>query len=89
MTTAELLEHLRSEAMKLPEKERLQLVVELHETLGPGVDGAAANAADTVSPAWAAEIRRRVAEVDAGRADCRAYEEVVAEVKAGLLARRR
>ena len=37
MTTAELLEHLFAEAMKLPEKERLQLVVELHETLGPGV----------------------------------------------------
>lgn len=88
MTTAELLEHLRTEAMKLPERERLQLVVELHETLGPGlpVDD---DSSVSVSPAWDAEIRRRVAEVDAGAAGSRPYEDVIAEVKAGLLARRR
>ena len=88
MTTAELLEHLRAEAMKLPEKERLQLVVQLSDTLGPGVDEDSAAVA-TVSPAWAAEIRRRVAEIDAGTAQLRPYQDVIAEVKAGLVGRRR
>ncbi len=89
MTTAELLEHLRAEAMKLPEKERLQLVVQLSDTLGPGVDDDDSATVATVSPAWDAEIRRRVAEIDAGTAQLRPYQDVIAEVKAGLVGRRR
>ncbi len=50
------------EAMRLPERDRADLAVFLIETLDPVSE-------PNVEAAWSEEIKRRVAEIDAG--DCR------------------
>ena len=70
MTTTELLEHLRAEAMKLPDEER-QLVRSLQETLHDEHD---------IHPAWHDELAKRAADVDNGTADLK----TIAEVRARL-----
>jgi putative addiction module component (TIGR02574 family) len=75
MTTAEMLEHLRAEAMKLPEEERRELVRSLQETLSDGDD-------DDISPAWRDELSRRRASLRDGSAQLVPAAEVIAELRA-------
>lgn len=65
-------------ALDLPEESRLQVVVELVESL---------DADDAVSPdehrrLWSEEIRRRIADYDAGLEESIPYEVIRAEVQA-------
>jgi hypothetical protein len=75
MTTTELLEHLRAEAMKLPDEERRQLVRSLQETLDDESD---------IHPGWRDELAKRAADVDNGTADLKSVSETIAEVRARL-----
>jgi putative addiction module component (TIGR02574 family) len=76
MTTAELLEHLRKQAMQLPKKERLALAHGLQDSVDDD-DG-------DLHPAWTAEIERRVAAVEAGTADALPVDEAFADIRAKL-----
>ena len=83
MTTAELLEHLKAQAMTLPAKERQQLVVELEESLGSD-DG---DVDVEVSPEFGAELERRVASIRSGTATLVPAGEFLADLRARLAAR--
>jgi len=76
MTTAELLEHLRQQAMQLPKKERLELAHELEDSVDDD-DG-------DLHPAWRTELERRVAAVDAGTAEALPVDEAFADIRAKL-----
>lgn len=76
MTTAEMLEHLRAEAMKLPEPERRALVRSLQETLDDDSDDG------ELHPDWDAELRRRIARIDDGSARVSTVDETMARVRA-------
>jgi putative addiction module component (TIGR02574 family) len=83
MTTAELVEHLKAEAMKLPEKERLMLALDLEESL----TGDGSEYAEPISPGWKAELQRRADAVRSGRALGRAPREVIDEIRAKVTRR--
>ncbi|MDP2345525.1 MAG: addiction module protein [Deltaproteobacteria bacterium] len=76
MTTDDLLERLRAEAMKLPESQRRELVRSLQDTLDNDADD------DDLHPAWHDEIARRVAALDNGTSTHRPLEEVMADIRA-------
>ena len=71
MTTSELLDHLRAEAMKLPEPERLVLARALEASVVE---------LDT-SPELAAEIDRRLASLDDGSAQLVSSQELLKEAQ--------
>lgn len=75
MTTAELLEHLRAEAMKLPEKERLELALSLQESVDESDDF-------ELHPAWRDELARRIDAIDNGTSKGRPAAEAIAEIRA-------
>jgi hypothetical protein len=82
MTTQELISHLYAEAMKLPERERLQLIMSLSETMGPEVaDDDAHDESAPWSSAWVAEISQRVKRVKAGEPGI-SLDEVMADARA-------
>jgi putative addiction module component (TIGR02574 family) len=65
-------------ALELPEKEREMLVDKLSASLHGGF------ASTEIEQAWAAEIERRSAEIEAGRAVLRNWDEVRDEILADL-----
>jgi putative addiction module component (TIGR02574 family) len=65
-------------ALKLPAKEREQLVEELNATLRGGF------ASKAIEQAWTSEIERRAAEIDSGKAVLRDWDEVRDEILAEL-----
>ena len=81
MTTAELLDHLRQEAMKLPEPERLQLARELEESVVDNDDDVA------LHPEWRDEIERRVMAIRAGESSGRPAAQAIADIRVRFLRR--
>lgn len=67
-------EKLASDALRLSPAERSELADRLIESLEN----------EPLSPEWAAEIDRRVREVETGEAVCRPIEEVLAELRGRL-----
>jgi putative addiction module component (TIGR02574 family) len=76
VTTAELLEHLRQEAMKLPEPERLQLAREIEESVEADEDA--------LHPEWHDEIERRVMAIRAGESTGKPATQAIADIRARL-----
>lgn len=68
--------------MSLPESERALLVAELDASLAPE------GAPEEIEREWAAELDRRADEALAGRSEGRDAQEVIAELRAELAARR-
>ncbi len=62
------------EAAQLPERDRATLAGLLIETLDPAPES-------DVEAAWSEEIKRRVAEIDAGIVELIPWEEVRAEIR--------
>lgn len=67
------LKEILNEAAKLPVRDRATLAGLLIESLDPVLDS-------YVEEAWSEEIKRRVAEIEAGTADLVPWEEVRAEL---------
>jgi putative addiction module component (TIGR02574 family) len=65
---------LRDEALQLPEKERLRLADELYESIEPG-------AVPDLSPAWKAEISRRLKSIEDGTAVLLDHDHAMRELK--------
>jgi|GEM_PF-445503 len=82
MTTAELLAHLREEAMKLPEAERRELVRSLEVTLEAVPDLDDDDDDFDMHPAWRAELERRIADIDNGVTKGLSPAEVMTQVRA-------
>jgi putative addiction module component (TIGR02574 family) len=74
------LEQLESEALELPVRERARLAQRLIASLD---DDSAEDPAE-VERAWEEEIRRRVAEIDAGGAELIPAEQALAELRSQL-----
>ncbi|HEV7587838.1 MAG TPA: addiction module protein [Longimicrobium sp.] len=72
------LRRLETEALELPSGERAQLAKSLLVSL----DDEPEEDLDEVERAWEVEIRRRIAELDAGTAELIPAEEVFAELRA-------
>jgi len=64
-------------ALTLPPKERAWLASELIASLDESNDS-------DVETAWAAEIERRIAEVESGEAETKSWDEVRAQIRAKL-----
>lgn len=69
------------DALGLSEQERAEIAVRLIESLDVASDAEAAE----VEAAWAAEIERRCAALDAGTTGTTAWEEVRRQIKAEIL----
>ena len=69
------LEDIEAAALRLSAKDRAELIERLIDKVLP---------APPLHPAWAAEIERRVAEMDAGLVESISAEEVFAEVRAKI-----
>lgn len=67
---------LRDEALQLPEKERLRLAEELFESVEEGARP------PELSPAWKAEISRRLRSIEDGTAVLHDHDEVMRGLKA-------
>ncbi|MFG6442795.1 addiction module protein [Roseateles sp. LKC17W] len=67
------LQRIEAEALRLNPDER----AELAERLWASVEGS-----DSPDPAWEAEIKRRMQEVDSGAVHCRPWDEVMTELRA-------
>ena len=72
------LESIESEALKLSPEERAELIERLIDSVVP---------APPLHPAWAAEIERRLADMDAGRSKAIPADEVLADMRALIEAR--
>lgn len=83
MSVAELLEHIRAEAMKLPEKERFRLALDLEDSVLSDVH----DLADELSPDTQAEILRRADIVRRGESEGRPAHEVLADIRTRLAER--
>jgi putative addiction module component (TIGR02574 family) len=66
------LQRIEAEALRLTPDER----AELAERLWASVEGS-----DSPDPAWEAEIKRRMQEVDSGAVQCRPWDEVMTELR--------
>lgn len=73
-----MLDELEAQAMKLPPRERGELVQRLLVSLDGGSDGTP----EEIAKAWDEEIARRVADMEAGRTQWVPAEEVFREVDA-------
>lgn len=69
------LDQIEAEVSRLPEEERLQLVNRITSHLGTGME-------KDVEAAWAAEIRKRIADLKSGSLKTRNVDEVIAELLA-------
>lgn len=67
------LQRIEADALRLSPDDRAALA----ERLWASVEGG-----DEPDPAWEAEIRRRMQEVDSGVVQCRPWDEVMAELRA-------
>ena len=76
MTRAELLEHVREEAMSLPEHERLQLARELEESVEADALG--------LHPEWHEEIEQRVTAIRSGTSTGKPAAQAIDEIRARL-----
>ena len=74
------LKTLEAEALKLSSQERVELIERLIDSVVP---------APPLHPAWAAEIARRIDEIDSGRVEMIPAERVFAEVRAAIEAHSR
>ncbi len=72
-TEVAALQRIEADALRLSPDERAALA----ERLWASVEGS-----DSPDPAWEAEIRRRMQEVDSGAVHCRPWDEVMAELRA-------
>lgn len=77
-------EEVRQIAYELPEDQRILLANSLWESIGPGLDDAAA-----VEAAWDDEIKRRLEEIDSGAVKMVPLEDVLARMDARILAKQR
>lgn len=59
-------------ALQLAPDERAALAERLWESVEPG---------DTLDPAWATEIERRIQELDSGAVECLPWDQVMAELR--------
>jgi len=75
-----ILDELEAQAMKLPPRERGELVHRLLVSL----DGEPEGTPDEIAKAWDEEIARRLAEIEAGTAVLIPHEQVQAEMEALL-----
>lgn len=80
-------EELMREVFALPDDERERFIVQLLDMFAPPEEDPEVVAKREA--AWAAEIRRRIDDIDAGRDEGIAAEEVFAELRAELTARRK
>jgi putative addiction module component (TIGR02574 family) len=64
LSTSEII----ASALLLPMEEREQIVIALQDSLFEDCDHGPEEPADEVDAAWSAEIARRIAEIDEGRA---------------------
>lgn len=71
-----ILKDLEEQALRLPPKERGELIHRLIVSL----DGEPEDSPEAIAKAWDEEIARRVAEIDAGTAKLIPHEEVFAEI---------
>jgi putative addiction module component (TIGR02574 family) len=69
------------DALALSEQERAEIAARLIESLDVGPEGEAAE----IEAAWAAEIERRCAALDAGTTGTTNWEEVRRQIKAEIL----
>lgn len=76
----EAVRHLLEQALELNEDERTELIVALVKSLEP-IQGEPA----TLSPAWANEISRRIAEIDAGTVMLESWDDVILKIEAEVL----
>ena len=74
-------DRLLQDALALPEQERAEIAARLIESLDVGPEGEAAE----VEAAWAAEIERRCAALDAGRTGTASWDELRRQIKAEIL----
>ena len=72
---------LLQDALALPEKERAEIAARLIESLDIGQEGEAAE----VEVAWAAEIERRCAALDADTTGTTSWDELRRQIKAEIL----
>ena len=79
---AAILEDLENQALRLPPKERSELIHRLIVSL----DGSPEESPETIAKAWDEEIARRVADMEAGRTKWIPAEEVFKEVDAIIAA---
>ncbi len=73
-------EELLNEALQLPENERAEVAARLIESLDRDKE-------DEVDAAWAAEIERRCAELDAGRTTTSNWEDVRRRIEKEIFGR--
>lgn len=78
------LQVIEAEALQLPPDERGQLAGRLLESLEPGTQDTPEN----IAKAWDDEIARRIEAMDAGYTEAIPYEQVRAELRALIDARR-
>jgi putative addiction module component (TIGR02574 family) len=78
------LQVIEAEALQLPPDERGRLAGRLLETLEPG----AQDTPENIAKAWDDEIERRIEAMDAGHTEAIPYEQVRAELRALIDARR-
>ncbi len=78
------LQAIEAEALQLPPDERGQLVGRLMESLEPAAEDTPVN----ITKAWDDEIARRIEDLEAGRTQAVPYEQVRAELRAMIDARR-
>ncbi|MFZ2653084.1 MAG: addiction module protein [Burkholderiaceae bacterium] len=78
------LQIIEAEALRLPRDERGRLAGRLLESLEPD----AQDTPENIAKAWNDEIARRIEAMDAGRTDAIPYEQVRAELRALIDARR-
>lgn len=76
----DLLRDLLAIAMRLPDGKRIELADMLYMTLEPG----GVPSVEEHEASWAEEIRRRLADVEAGRVETYSVEQVLAEVRQRL-----
>lgn len=72
-TEVATLQRIEAAALQLSPDERAELAERLWASLEGG---------DEPDPAWEAEIRRRMQEVDSGAVQCRPWDDVMAELRA-------
>lgn len=84
---AKTAEELIRDVCALPDDERERFIVQLLDMFAPPEEDPAVVAKREA--AWAAELRRRIEDIDAGRDEGIPAEEVFAELRAELTARRK
>ncbi|CAN5919315.1 hypothetical protein BH11MYX4_BH11MYX4_28160 [soil metagenome] len=82
--TTERVRKLLHLADELGPDERVELADELLHSMPASEDDDAGDAGDAFHLAWADELRRRIDDVDAGRADLVSHDEAKATIRAAI-----